>query len=200
MIISAGMPRSGSTLLYNMLREILLVKWGRNLVAGWEGDVDLFSGADVYLVKTHTITIAHTVHADLLFFSYRDIRTVAVSTMRMFGQALSFESMRANVEEYRKAYVASDLTVSYEMLVEQPVDVIARLAETLRINVVPESICERVLNLKPPMEGYAGESLLHKDHFRHTSDDAWFEIAPLELQQRVNDEFGWWFRECGYLK
>ena len=55
LIISAGMQRSGSTLLYNQLREILIKAYPDNLCYGYIKDIDIIEPKDNFLLKTHTL-------------------------------------------------------------------------------------------------------------------------------------------------
>jgi len=50
LIISAGMPRSGSTLLFNILRDIMLRRW-EGLSSGWSGDIENLDKGSAYLIK-----------------------------------------------------------------------------------------------------------------------------------------------------
>lgn len=85
LILSAGMPRSGSTLLFNILRVILSERWSDQLSAGWEGYILQLPEGKAYLVKTHNINRFYKFRAKHAFYTYRDVRVAAVSNMRKFN-------------------------------------------------------------------------------------------------------------------
>ena len=99
-VLSAGIMRSGSTMMYNILRRILLIKYGDTLVAGWQNNmVDLPLG-DFYLIKTHNMAPFVKAKPEHIFFTYRDLRTVEVSMNKFFGTPLSAEAIGYYILEY----------------------------------------------------------------------------------------------------
>ncbi len=54
LILSAGMPRSGSTWLYNAMRIMLKSDIGIDLGAGWIQDIEKFKDHDTILLKLHS--------------------------------------------------------------------------------------------------------------------------------------------------
>lgn len=199
-VVSAGMPRSGSTLLFNILREILLTKWRDRLSCGWVGDVMELPKGAAFLIKMHKLSSYYRWRAQYVFYTYRDVRVPAVSGLRSFNRQITMESIRSDIEEYEVAKKASNLIIKYEELLETPNSFIRQLAQMLSIQVNAGEIYQNTLELSPPgtSSGYSKETLLHKKHFTHTSNNEWREIIPHELQVRINEEFSWWFRECGY--
>jgi len=103
LIVSAGMPRSGSTLLFNILREILVIKWKTRLSSGWEGDFISIPKGSAYLIKTHTLSHFYRWRARYCFYTYRDVRVAAVSVLRKFGQQITLESIRSMIRQYEIA-------------------------------------------------------------------------------------------------
>lgn len=197
--VSAGLPRSGSTWLFNVLREVLYVKYGSRLYSFWEEDLESTPANAVILVKTHTLNSYYTQYAQKSFFTYRDIRTVAVSNFRMFQQTISMASIRAYMREFVIAQNTCDMLIRYEDLREWPIDVIKNIAQHLRIEVDAEDIHKEVASLKPPTGStYSKKTLLHPYHFTHTGDKDWHELIPQELQQQIHKEYRWWFKEFNY--
>src|SRR5688572_641643 len=113
-IISAGMPRSGSTLMFNMLREILMANGRDDLTAGFENDVKI-SDRGVFLVKTHNIS-KHIEMANQVFYSYRDIRVAAVSCLRMFRDEITMDLLRGWIAEYQYARQHDAMLFAYGAL------------------------------------------------------------------------------------
>ncbi|MCB0508971.1 MAG: hypothetical protein KDD21_11800 [Bacteroidetes bacterium] len=82
---SAGMIRSGSTLLYNILRIILQMKYNGNISCGWIDDYDKLEKNRRYLIKTHSINRKLVFGAEHIFYTYRDIRECLLSFKIRFG-------------------------------------------------------------------------------------------------------------------
>ncbi len=204
LIVSAGMPRSGSTLLFNVVREILLVKWKNRLSSGWEGDVAELPKGDAFLLKTHTISMYYRLRASYIFYSYRDVRVAAVSRSRKFNTPITLAQIGSEIREYERAKSASDFLVKYENFINEPDEVIRQLANILGICIEPTVIREKCFSLASPEADntkrfYSRETLLHKDHFTYTQDDEWRKVIPADLQRKINREYSWWFNECGYV-
>lgn len=100
LILSAGMPRSGSTLLYNILRETLEIRWGNRLSSGWCGDIFQLPKGDAFLIKTHNIDNYYKYRAKHIFYTYRDVRVASVSSIRKFNDTPSIESIRCVINQY----------------------------------------------------------------------------------------------------
>lgn len=200
LILSAGMPRSGSTLLFNILREISLQKWP-DLSYGWEGDILELSKGTAYLVKVHRINRYYRLRTQYSFYTYRDVRVTAVSSMRKFGVEPNIDNFRSNINEYMIAKRHCNLILKYENLISNPISGIEKIAEKLGVKIDQQVVFENTFFLKAPVNisnSYSKETLLHKEHFTHTKDDDWRTVLSKELQEEVNSEFSWWFNECGY--
>lgn len=199
LVVSAGMPRSGSTLLFNILREILSTIPEKILASGFGDDV-LKTPADIYLVKTHDITPLEAQKASRIFFSYRDVRTVAVSTKRMFDIPITFECVQENIHRYLNAREQMAHFIEYEKLISNPVSAIGKISFNLGIHVDEKEIAARVMAITPVQNllPYDPITLLYPNHFTNSSISDWVKMAPHDVQQRVNTEFSWWFEMCGY--
>lgn len=200
--VSAGMPRSGSTLLFNMLRAILAVRWKEDLSCGWESDLLSLPKGKMYLIKTHNLNrfYFYRLRASYLFYSYRDIRTAAVSRLKKFNREITIDYIRDQISEYKTARKACDLCVKYEELIDKPDFYIQELARILGIEVDLARIRSKSVDLCPLTTegGYSKATLLHKGHFTNTGDNEWQSVIPLDLQDKIHEEFSWWFSECGY--
>lgn len=195
MIISAGMPRSGSTLLFNMLRELLKAEHANVLVSGWEDDIPL--DGELCLVKSHSLE-RYVGKAEKFFFSYRDIRTVYVSHLRKFPGDVTMEMMWEWIEQYKIARDVGAEMFRFEHMMRDPLHAIERCARVLNSQTNVPGVLERVQMLELPVHGYSKETLLHSNHFTNTKGDEWKTVMPRDLYAQVQQEFAWWFRECGY--
>jgi len=201
LILSAGMPRSGSTLLFNVLREILSAKWGDQLSTGWDADILKLSRGKAYLVKVHNIDRFYRNRSQFMFYTFRDIRVTAVSEMKMFNNEPSIENFQARINQYLVAKKYCDLIFKYEDVLQIPENFVQSISNTLGIKVDVDAITQKTFKLKPQenIDGeYAKDTLLHKKHFTNTKDDEWRSLFSEDLKKEVNSRFSWWFQECGY--
>lgn len=198
LVVSAGMPRSGSTLLFNILRELMRQEFGDRLVSGWIGDLPNWMDEEVCLVKVHELSPLLLERSSHIFYTYRDLRSAAVSAMRVFRTPLTMEIVRDWVKEYLIARSASDTLIRYEELVSNTRRMIGRCARLMDSHADLLEVEERLSELKLPVEGYSRETLLHFNHITHTEVDDWKTELPEELREQICSEFGWWLKECGY--
>jgi len=199
--VSAGMPRSGSTLLFNILREILSFKFRNRLSSGWQGDILSLKNGEVYLIKTHNIIKYYKIRADHIFYTYRDVRVAAVSQLRKFGQEITIPSLRAMIKQYEIAKSVCSACFKYEDFIQNTRYVVKECAEILGIEIDYNEICKKAVSIKPPDTGtgYSKDTLLHKGHYTNTGNNDWRSVIPESLQDDINREFSWWFEECGYF-
>lgn len=199
-VVSAGMPRSGSTLLFNMLREIMETRWGPALRSCWQARFSLVEPGEAYLVKMHVMPRFYRWRATHSFYSYRDIRTVAVSRIKKKGQALDISFFRKHIAQYELAKRHCDFCFSYEELTESRSATVERLADHLGIPVQTEQVLSRLDALSLPPEGvrFCDRTLLHPNHITNTGPEEWRVVLAPALQKEIREEFGWWFEECGY--
>jgi hypothetical protein len=201
LIISAGMMRSGSTLLFNILHEILKLKYSDKISYGWKDEILKLPKGNVYLLKMHTLNRYYRHRAKKSFYTYRDIRVAAISAMKKFEITPSIKWFDQSINQYLIAKKYCDKIIRYEDLISEPINIIREISETLGIFTDPEDIVKKTYNLQPPEkigETYSRETLLHKGHFTNTKNDEWRSLLPEKLKEDVNREFSWWFEECGY--
>ena len=199
-IISAGMMRSASTVLFNTIRFILEEKWGDQLVAGWQNDIHERGQGSYYLVKTHNLSLWDEIKAEHIFYSYRDIRTAMVSAYKVWNTQPHIGVVEKYIDEYQRAKERADLMLPYGALIQQLPIAAMLIANILEIEIYPNAIAKKVLAIntsdnKPP---YDRTTLFAPDHRKLTRDDEWREVLPQDLQNEISGRFGWWFKECGY--
>jgi hypothetical protein len=202
--LSAGMGRSGSTLLFNMARLILEEKWGKELVSGWQDDIPGWRFGKYYLVKTHRLSLWRRAKPEYIFFSYRDVRTAMVSGRKFWGIPYSLETAKTYIKEWKIAKRRANLIISYEDLVSWPNRVVQKIAKILGIDTDSDTIAEKALApghfVADSNMAYDKISLYYQNHCTHTMDNEWRSAIPAEFQKEINKQFAWWFKECGYPK
>ena len=133
-ILICGMPRSMTTWIFNVVREIL---GDRPLKTIWIDPTDIKAEADFVstnenvLAKCHHYSEALASAADCIIYSYRDIRTAAVSTFRKFSSDCPTGQLEAWIQAGRAWVRAADVILRYEQVERDPVDALQRLRQVL---------------------------------------------------------------------
>lgn len=170
-IVVAGLPRSGSTWLFNAARLVLGTD-GPPPYAAWVGDYrPRTATAAVHLVKLH-LPDQLTFPCNRILTSDRPIEACVASLIRMgwlASEAGVVDRGRRFLLSLRDHWRArSDLEVAYEDILARPARVVAQVADTLGRAVGPaeaERIAGVLAALRAPEAGpYDPVTLLHPRH------------------------------------
>lgn len=201
LIFSAGMPRSGSTLMYNIVRQILIQGNAGTLSSGWIEELFDLPQANFFLIKSHNLDRFQLVRANHIFYSYRDIRDALVSLSRKFDCQPSLEIARTWIEQYKIAKKHARMMIRYEDMVSDIPATVNSIARHLKMQIDVNKI---VLSL-PEMSGqnvvegqYSKVTLLHKNHATGTVSGEWRTVLDPKLQGQIMSEFSDWFQMNRY--
>lgn len=171
-IVVAGVPRSGSTWLFNVARLVLETGYPR-VYACWQADYapDSHATCDVHLVKMH-LPEHLTFRPDRILTTRRDLAERLASLIRMGwlteDPAVVRNAAAAQQELYAFWKARSSLEVDYSALLKQPHDMVQAVARVLDIRLDPsqaEQIADVVAQAEPPSQGpYVRLTLLHPGH------------------------------------
>lgn len=133
-ILICGMPRSMTTWAFNAVREIL---GNQQLKTVWIDPSDL--AAEAFFVSTEQDVLAKCHHysdvlanaADCIIYSYRDIRTAAVSFFRKFSSDCTTGLLDAWVQAGVGWMQVADITLRYEQVERDPLGALKRLRGVL---------------------------------------------------------------------
>lgn len=194
------MQRSGSTLMFNMIRLLIITHGQQSLSAGYIKDLGSLGRSDTSLIKIHGLPRLTRWRASAIFYTYRDVRTAIVSQFRKFHDVPHFEFIERSIREFKTAQKADAVMIKYEDLISEPEKQIERISRKLALNADVEAIWQKVNSIKQPSlgEGYSKETLFHPYHKTATGDNDWRQVLDESLTSKINDEFGWWFQACGY--
>lgn len=200
LVLSSGMPRSGSTLLFNIIRLCLEKKYQNGLVSGWVGDLMELPNGKIYLIKLHGIRRIYTYRASLIFYSYRDVRDALVSVERKFGTTPSIDLCRSYIKEYVLAKKYANYMFKYEDFSDNLESTIHFISKILNIKLDSAEILKNIPSVSLDLlnEGYDKKTLLHGGHSTGTESGAWKNSLSIKLQDQINNEFHWWFKENNY--
>jgi hypothetical protein len=176
-ILVAGVPRSGSTWLYNAARQILERTPG-GLHATWIDDYHADDPAPIHLVKVHQPDQL-TFDPDLVLTTRRPTEACLASLIRMGWLDNLPDRARASWKHHRQLYDhwarQSDVEIPYEQIMNAPLDALGDLASVMGQTLSPAALSEIATSLaalKAPDTGkYDPRTLLHPNH-RKTADDS----------------------------
>ncbi|WP_171207247.1 MULTISPECIES: hypothetical protein [unclassified Ruegeria] len=176
-VLIAGIPRSGSTWLYNAAR-LAILEAGRSVNAAWFEDYQAEKEADFQLVKVHgpdTVPL----EPDITLTSQRATEDCVSSLIRMGWVSEDPDAIRKAWADHQKLRdfwkQKSDLEVTFEDIVSAPEEAVTAIAEKIGLSL-SEAQCTRVVEqlsqLSPPAEGSTFDpvTLLHPKHKRSASE------------------------------
>ena len=214
-ILVCGMPRSMTTWIFNVIRELLSQEKIRCVwIEPGSKEERLFSDTSdfFFLAKCHHFNERLASAADLVFYSFRDLRSAAVSCHRKFGSAGTADRIREWIEAGKSWMPVADLCFRYETLQEDPGKGIASIREVLQNQNClshlsldsDEDILARVEKKfqEEPRDGercYDAESLVFPNHRTGQPDPSHLPPEEKEIYIWVEKEFSEWLRENGYL-
>lgn len=209
LIVSTGMIRSGSTWLYNALRELLAYQHGvPALYSCWISDFspEKANQTPYTLVKVHEPNYILANSANLIFSCHRDLRDVAVSILDI-GWIDNLEKAYDMVTYARECHdfwlQLHAHNYGYEEIAKSPKDTLLRLAQHLSINISDagleniNSTLEKISS-SAPSKGYNSETLVHSNHVADGTPGRWRKSLDERLAKKIADHHGDWLLQHGY--
>lgn len=203
LILISTMPRSGSTWLFNCIREIYKLK-NIEFYSEWIEEYEPANSALVHIVKVHEPEFQLTSEADLIISTRRDIRDVCTSLIRMGW--LKNEELSV-VEQANKLantvhpfwYSRSDLEVEYSNILDNTHALVNEIALKLDFTISSEE-CEKVVqyldSLSSPKK-YDKETQLHPAHRNNIKTDYQAVLSSSTLS-KIDEAIGVWLEKFNY--
>ena len=203
MYLCAGMSRSGSTWLYNVVRLLteqhydpVHVGYVTSFQADWRAN---FEAA---VIKVHDKT-PKLVEGSVIFTCYRDLRDVAASLMlkKWVNASNVIGALHSAVEGYEYYRPLSTFEFEYRLLIGEPVSLIESIAEVMGLWCEPQAIARAVQDMehsKYSSATYDSTNLLHHQHFTKRVPGYYKEVLSPKLIEQIEDTFGPWLKEKGY--
>jgi hypothetical protein len=217
-IFCAGLIRSGSTALFNIIRQLLTAE-GISVHAAWHADYQIGSPATVHLVKYHTLPapmaqrLAQAKQQSLaqVFLSKRDLRDVAISAIGMGWRTEDdslIESLGKHVAEYQQWLPFADHVMRYEDYLAAPEAEVARIAAALGLPENPARDGEifRIVDAEgkdskeaaTDQVSYDRATLLHPGHRQSGKAGRYRDELSPAFVRRIEERYGDWLRANGY--
>ncbi|HQF31086.1 MAG TPA: hypothetical protein PLJ34_06540 [Hyphomicrobiales bacterium] len=190
-IVAAGMPRSGSTWLFNAAR-LLLEAAGKPAHAAWVEDYDPADPAGHHLVKVHFESHL-TFEPDVTLTTWRPFEECLASLVRMRWLDTDAEAIRSRYRHQKDVYdhwaARTDCEIDFADIVGAPEAAIAGIAEALAVPAdaaARRRIAAALAALAAPESGpYDKTTLLHPGHRATDPDDC--PMSPAEVRAIIAD-------------
>jgi hypothetical protein len=205
LVLSAGMPRSGSTWLYNAARLLLqdTVADPADFSAGWIRDLAAKPATPLQLVKVHAYDRGLARRAAVVLYSYRDVRDAVASRARMTGEAQVAGEATHYVKHDRRWRKVADYVMRYESMRADPDRALRDLAAALGAATVDTPKLRARLETLEQAEskresGYDRQNLLHARHITHGGHGSWVGSLSPEVVAEIELRHHRWLRENDY--
>lgn len=199
-IVCAGIPRSGSTWLFNVVR-LLFEHQNHSVYGAWFGDYDPDVDKSIHVVKVHDPLEVPDVHAVLM--SRRDLRDIAASAVLMkwcksYEEILVFVRNVVAMHEFWAP--RADVEIDYEQIIGAAQGTIETVAHVLGLDHDALWIASRLEALEGPTENapYNRETLLHRGHRRHGGSRYYTSVLDRATVDAIDREFAEWMQRYGY--
>lgn len=213
-VVCAGMSRSGSTFQYNAAREIVRVAAPRaRLRCGWVEALGADAPADILIVKAHAPESVQPLNPDVLITSFRDLRAVAGSLVRMGW----LQPVEAQVLEFLRGYIVTlarwearaSVVMRYQDMTCDAGRAVYRIAEAIGLPLRAQqvkAVVARVSAATPACDRPSGgfdtvdpQTLLHAGHRSGGGENAAAAaLLPEAVRTAIEVEFADWLKRRGY--
>ncbi|MHA1696288.1 MAG: sulfotransferase domain-containing protein [Candidatus Helarchaeota archaeon] len=203
-IISAGMPRSASTWLFNVIRILLNNYSNIDFDSGWISDINCSHKHDYLLIKTHHFNPIITKRAFIIFYSFRDIRDVLASKKRMFKIEPSFLEAKNLINADKKWKAMANYTMRYESMIESPNQEIKKIANILNIQninikkILDDLSTENYNSGISKNKHFNYKNLYHKNHITNGKYGTWNKQVDKKLIKNIEKKYSNWFIDNKY--
>lgn len=208
-VLAAGIPRSGSTWLYNVARLLLASRFG-SAYACWIDDLDetALAAADAAVVKLHEPCDALADRATVVMTTHRDLRDIAVSLRSLNGAEFDDAQMIASAAHARALHdhwsSRAKLDLAYRDIATSPASQVRRVGEALGLMVDEDDareIVDAVDELPSPTDRrlkHDPTSLLHVNHRTDGRPGRWRGELSDETAEAITSAGIDWLRRRGY--
>lgn len=200
-VLSAGMSRSASTWLFNIARKIVETETGGAARSGWVDDFRAGEGDAV--VKLHGFDAEKAGVASHILYSYRDIRDVLASRMRIWSEKPTLKTANHLIRLHECWSRVATTALRYDDIIADPAAAAARVGAALgAARSDPSAIAEEVAAMKfdRAQEGRPHDcvTLFHKNHITDGRSGVWGDHLAPAFVEKIEARHEAWFRDNGF--
>ncbi len=205
----AGIPRSGSTWLYNAVRLLLQRAHNEDDVYGtWIERYDAANAAPWHVVKVHHADEALAWRAACVLTSRRDLRDIAASAWKRnwisdAASTLAFLDSVVAQHAFWKQRAAHEM--AYESMRSEPRCEVAAIARALSLALDDRAIDDTLHAIEAlghddsSAEDFDPSNLMHKGHIMDGRVGYHAQTLPAELLATINNRYADWLRSHEYI-
>lgn len=207
-ILIAGIPRSGSTRLFNIVRLGLLQHFPKNFINSHWITTFKDNPACHNILKVHEFEDRWVKYADFIFTTKRDIRFLAASawdhkplgTYQIPNQLV--QSMTAVLGMYESWKPYSDYEIVYEKFSQYSEEIVSNLFSVIGLPVDVKKLLSDLDAIKNSKEMFNedGESLMHTNHISEKTSLNYRDRLPEDFYTAVETTFMPWLEEHEYIQ
>ena len=205
-IVTAGIPRSGSTRLYNIIRLGMLQFFDKDQInAGW---ISSYSHQDSKhnRVKVHDYDPMWLDYGKHIFTTKRDVRYIASSAYehKPYDHFTSPEqlvgSMRSVLKNYHLWKEASHYEVVYEDFETKKESIVSDIFKIIGLPINVTKLLDDLTKIGNSKNHFNedGESLMHIQHFSPNTNKHYRDRLPAEFVSAIERNFAEWLEDNGY--
>ncbi len=205
-IVAAGIPRSGSTRLYNIIRLGMLQFFDKDQInAGW---INSYSHKDGKhnIVKVHDYDPMWLDYGKHIFTTKRDIRYIASSAYehKPYDRFTKPEQLVASMHNVLKTYNlwkgVSDYEVVYEDFPTKKEEIVRDIFKVIGLPVNVSKVLDELSKIGNSKNHFNedGESLMHIQHFSPNTHLNYRDRLPPDFVELIDRTFSCWVVENGY--
>lgn len=204
------MTRSGSTWLFNAVRQILKTSGAPDLAGGYGGQMKELLTHRTPIIKVHPFDAELAAMADVVLTAHRDLRDVAASMQRHYEIGFSTVLVNYWVRDHTRWAQCAAYDLHYENLLVDKLAEVKKIAAVLKLpsQILEQLPYEAILREiegekfeKPFSEStaYDAVNLLHKGHITDGRHGSWKNVVPEDFLAAIEKEFRGWMSVHGYL-
>lgn len=212
-IVCAGLNRSGSTVTYNAVRCLLIEKFGSGTI--YTSIIDHYDSArdePWHIIKAHDAETVRKVVPDILITSFRDIRAVAGSFIRMGWMIDQEDQINGTLDNYLRnlEYLSekADICLRYEDFCRDYRVIVGAISPLLGINDDPsleDAVVAKLGFIKPLASAPTGninsadpQTMLHHGHIGGVDNYAAIALLSDRTRKGIEERYARWFVENNY--
>jgi hypothetical protein len=208
--LCAGMPRSGSTWLFNAVRLLLKYAGAPDLAGGYVGQSEELLTHRTALIKLHPFHPELAARADVILTTHRDLRDVSASMQRHYQRGYSAADMNEWVRSQVRWSQVAAYDLHYENLLVDKLAEIKKIAAALKLppatldalpyeTVAGEIDGEKFKRRFSESTAYDAVNLLHEGHITDGRHGSWEGVLSAPCLAAIEKEFRGWMTLRGYL-
>lgn len=203
LVLVASIPRSGSTWLFNCVKQLLQTNYN-DIYSCWTEEYEPENLSPIHLVKVHAPDPELAQKADIIISTRRDIREVAASLVRMKWDDkgdLFIEQLSRIVNTFHPFWnVLTNLEIEYHQIFKFSEYIIEQVGHTLGINISTIKAKEISLYLSSMTapDKYDKNTQLHPNH-RDLKSRHYLELLGKDRADLITNLFSEWLIKFGYI-